>query len=180
MSTAAAAVAGSAPARFTVAVSAVVGSDHSLAAELTGVSGEIFNVSAGQLLVGVPLAFSLTFAGTALPITIFIYAILLPWIARLTGSVATTAILGGVAYTVIHAFESWAVYSSRSVGCCRSSSFSCSTSDPGDQVGADAADRERLGPRGGLSRHRTARRARHRRAVRQVSTCVDSSGGRSE
>jgi hypothetical protein len=86
------------------------------AAELGTVSSELFSLSAGQLLLGVPLAFTVNFFGTALPIMIFIYAILLPRIARLTGSPATTAILGGVAYAVIHLFESWAVFSSVSAG----------------------------------------------------------------
>jgi hypothetical protein len=81
------------------------------AAELGGVSTAIFGLSARELLIGVPLAFAVNFLGTVLPIMIFIYAILLPRFARLTGSPATTAILGGVAYAVIHLFESWAVYS---------------------------------------------------------------------
>ncbi len=86
------------------------------AAELGTVSSEILQLSAGDLLVGLPLAFTVNFFGTVLPIMIFIYAILLPRFARLTGSPATTAILGGVAYAVIHTFESWAVYSTVSAG----------------------------------------------------------------
>ncbi len=86
------------------------------AAELGTVSGEIFELGAADLLVGLPLAFTVNFLGTVLPIMIFIYAILLPRFARLTGSPATTAVLGGVAYAVIHTFESWAVYSSLSAG----------------------------------------------------------------
>ncbi|BEL04050.1 hypothetical protein Q0Z83_022410 [Actinoplanes sichuanensis] len=79
-------------------------------AELGGLSSAIFDLSARDLLIGIPLAFTVNFFGTVLPIMIFIYAILLPRFARLTGSPATTAILGGVAYAVIHVFESWAVY----------------------------------------------------------------------
>jgi hypothetical protein len=80
------------------------------AAELGGLSSAIFDLSARELLIGIPLAFTVNFFGTVLPIMIFIYAILLPRFARLTGSPATTAVLGGVAYAVIHLFESWAVY----------------------------------------------------------------------
>jgi hypothetical protein len=79
-------------------------------AELGGLSSAIFDLSARELLIGIPLAFTVNLFGTVLPIMIFIYAILLPRFARLTGSPATTAILGGVAYAVIHLFESWAVY----------------------------------------------------------------------
>ncbi|WP_433796299.1 hypothetical protein [Actinoplanes sp. CA-252034] len=79
-------------------------------AELGGLSSAIFDLSPRELMIGIPLAFTVNFLGTVLPIMIFIYAILLPRFARLTGSPATTAILGGVAYAVIHVFESWAVY----------------------------------------------------------------------
>ena len=64
------------------------------AAELGTVSSEIFALDAGQLLVGLPLAFTVNFVGTVLPIMVFVYAILLPRFARLTGSPATTAVLG--------------------------------------------------------------------------------------
>jgi hypothetical protein len=86
------------------------------AAELAGVSSAILELSPAQLLIGVPLAFTVNFFGAVLPIMIFIYAILLPRFARLTGSAATTTILGGVAYAVIHIFESWAVYDSLGAG----------------------------------------------------------------
>jgi hypothetical protein len=85
-------------------------------AELATVSSEIFSLSAAELVLGVPLAFGVNLLGTGLPIMIFIYALLLPRVARLTGSVPTTAILGGVAYAVIHAFESWAVYDTVTAG----------------------------------------------------------------
>ncbi|GII94638.1 hypothetical protein Ssi02_48690 [Sinosporangium siamense] len=84
--------------------------------ELTAVSDEILSLSPGQLLLGVPLAFTVNFFGAVLPIMIFIYAILLPRFARLTGSVTMTTILGGVAYAVIHIFESWAVYDTLPAG----------------------------------------------------------------
>lgn len=86
------------------------------AAELGGLSSAIFDLNAHQLLIGIPLAFAVNFVGTVLPIMIFIYAILLPRFERLTGSPATAAILGGVTYAAIHAFESWAVYTSITAG----------------------------------------------------------------
>jgi hypothetical protein len=78
--------------------------------ELSLVSGAIFGLDANQLLVGIPLAFLLNLFGTALPIMVFIYCILLPRFLKLTGSVAATTILGGIAYAVIHFFESWTAY----------------------------------------------------------------------
>ena len=80
--------------------------------EVFSFSSSIFDLSAGQLLLGVPLTFALYFAGTVLPTMIFIYAILLPRYLKLTGSIATTAILGGVTYTLAHALDAWTVYTS--------------------------------------------------------------------
>ena len=45
-----------------------------------------------------------------MPIAILIYGIALPRVLRLTGSVPATAIIGGLAYAVIHIFDGWAVY----------------------------------------------------------------------
>jgi hypothetical protein len=70
----------------------------------------IFGLDANQLLVGIPLAFLLNLFGTAIPIMVFIYCILLPRFLKLTGSVAATVVLGGTAYAVIHYFESWTAY----------------------------------------------------------------------
>lgn len=80
--------------------------------ELTFLGGAFFALDGNQMLSGVPLSFALNLIGTGLPIMVFIYAILLPRILRLTGSVATTVILGGVAYASVHAFEGWAIYAS--------------------------------------------------------------------
>ena len=41
---------------------------------------------------------------------IFIYCILLPRYLKLSGSVATTVILGGLTYAALHIFEYWTVY----------------------------------------------------------------------
>jgi len=78
--------------------------------ELSLVSDAIFGLGANQLLVGIPLAFLLNLFGTALPIMVFIYCILLPRFLKLTGSVAATIVLGGIAYAVIHIFDSWTAY----------------------------------------------------------------------
>jgi hypothetical protein len=80
------------------------------AIELSLVSGAILGLDANQLLIGVPLSFLLNLFGTGFPIMIFIYAILLPRFLRLTGSVAATIVLGGVAYATIHFFEAWTAY----------------------------------------------------------------------
>lgn len=58
----------------------------------------------------VPLAFLLNLFGTALPVMVFIYCILLPRFLKLTGSVAATVVLGDIAYAAIHFFESWTAY----------------------------------------------------------------------
>ncbi|HEY5096168.1 MAG TPA: hypothetical protein VII69_13715 [Candidatus Eremiobacteraceae bacterium] len=72
----------------------------------------IFKLSGHQLLVGVPATFVVYFFGTSLPIMVFIYAILLPRFLKLTGSIVTTVILGGVTYAVLHLFEAWTLWNS--------------------------------------------------------------------
>lgn len=72
----------------------------------------IFSLSDHQLLLGAPAAFVIYFVGTSLPIMVFIYAILLPRYLKLTGSVVTTVILGGLTYAALHIFEAWGVYDS--------------------------------------------------------------------
>jgi hypothetical protein len=84
--------------------------------ELSLVSSELLGLTPAQLALGVPLAFLVNMVGTVLPIMIFIYAILLPRLARITGSTTSTVILGGAAYAVIHVFESWALYDSFALG----------------------------------------------------------------
>jgi hypothetical protein len=80
------------------------------AIELSLVSSAILGLDANQLLIGIPLSFLLNLFGTGLPIMIFIYAILLPRFLKLTGSVAATVVLGGVAYATIHLLDSWTTY----------------------------------------------------------------------
>lgn len=72
----------------------------------------IFDLTAGQLVFGVPLTFTLYFAGAVLPAMIFVYAILVPRFLRLTGSVVTTVILGGLTYTALHFWDAWTVFTS--------------------------------------------------------------------
>ena len=72
----------------------------------------IFSLSGHQLLIGAPAAFLIYFLGTSLPIMVFIYAILLPRYLKLTGSIVTTVILGGVTYAVLHLSEAWTLWNS--------------------------------------------------------------------
>jgi hypothetical protein len=80
--------------------------------ELVGLSSAIFDLSPRQILVGVPLTFAVYFLGTVLPTMVFIYCVLLPRYLRLTGSVPTTVILGGVTYTLLHCFDGWLAFDS--------------------------------------------------------------------
>jgi hypothetical protein len=50
--------------------------------------------------------------GTALPVMIFIYCILISRYFVITRSVAAATLLGGLTYAAVHLFEYWAVYSS--------------------------------------------------------------------
>ncbi|MEJ3749772.1 hypothetical protein WEI85_41760 [Actinomycetes bacterium KLBMP 9797] len=72
----------------------------------------IFDLTAGQLVLGAPLTFTLYLAGAVLPAMIFIYAILVPRFLRLTGSSGTTVILGGLSYTALHIWDAWTVFTS--------------------------------------------------------------------
>lgn len=74
----------------------------------------ILDLGARQLALGVPLTFGLYLAGAVLPAMVFIYAILVPRYLKLTGSTATTVILGGLTYTLLHVWDAWTVFSSPS------------------------------------------------------------------
>jgi hypothetical protein len=80
--------------------------------QIVALEPAIFDLSARQLALGAPLTFVLYFAGTVLPAMVFVFAILLPRLARLTGSTAATVMLGGLAYTVFHLWDAWAVFGS--------------------------------------------------------------------
>lgn len=73
---------------------------------------KIFELTASQLVAGIPLTFTLYLAGAVLPAMIFIYAILVPRFLRLTGSTVTTVILGGLTYTALHIWDAWTVFDS--------------------------------------------------------------------
>jgi len=81
-------------------------------AELVGFSSAILDLSPRQLVLGMPLAFAVYFVGTVLPTMIFVQCVLVPRYQRLTGSTATTVILGGVTYTLLHCFDGWLSVSS--------------------------------------------------------------------
>lgn len=72
----------------------------------------IFDLSARQLALGAPLTFLLYLSGAVLPAMVFLYAILVPRYLRLTGSTASTVILGGLTYTLLHVWDAWAVFTS--------------------------------------------------------------------
>ncbi|WP_406314132.1 hypothetical protein OHA77_38350 [Streptosporangium sp. NBC_01639] len=80
--------------------------------QITVLDPGIFELTTGQLLLGVPLTFTVYFAGAVLPAMVFIYAILVPRFLRLTGSTATTVILGGLTYTALHIWDAWTVFTS--------------------------------------------------------------------
>jgi hypothetical protein len=75
-------------------------------------AGDFLKLSAHQMLAGGGLSFVIHLLGTGLPVMIFIYAILMPRYARLTGSTAATVLLGAVSYAAVHIFEYWTVYDS--------------------------------------------------------------------
>jgi hypothetical protein len=76
--------------------------------------GGLLKMSGHQILAGVVLSFVVHLLGTGLPVMVFIYAIMMPRYMKLTGSVATATILGGVSYAAVHLFEYWTVYDSAS------------------------------------------------------------------
>ncbi len=82
--------------------------------ELLGLSSAIFDLRLRQVALGAPLSFAVYFVGTVLPTMIFVQCILVPRYLRLTGSAATTVILGGVTYTLLHCFDGWQAFSTPS------------------------------------------------------------------
>ena len=68
-------------------------------------------MSARQLLIAAPLSFGVFMIGTVLPTMVLIYAILVPRYLKLTGSFATTVLLGGVTYAAMHIVEGWSMFS---------------------------------------------------------------------
>ena len=81
------------------------------ATELSSFPG-LFALDAGEMIVGLPLAFAVFFLGTVLPTMILIYAILLPRYLAITGSWPATIVLGGLTYAVMHLVEGWSSFAS--------------------------------------------------------------------
>jgi hypothetical protein len=79
-------------------------------------STAIGQLTATQYLIGVPVTFVLYLAGAVLPAMVFIYCILVPRFLKLTGSTATTVILGGLTYTLLHVWDAWTVFTSPANG----------------------------------------------------------------
>lgn len=82
------------------------------AAQFLVLKPELADLDGQQLLLGLPLTFTLYLAGAVLPAMIFIYAILLPRLLKLTGSTVATVILGGLTYTVFHLWDAWTRFGS--------------------------------------------------------------------
>ncbi len=78
-----------------------------------GLSG-VARLSGHQLIMGATLSFVVHLLGTGLPIMVFIYSILMPRYAKLTGSATSTVLLGAVSYAALHITEYWTVYDSPS------------------------------------------------------------------
>ena len=73
-------------------------------------AGDLTNQTSRQLMIGIPFSFVIHMLGTGLPVMVFIYCLLFPRYMKLTGSIATTTILGGLTYAAVHIFEYWTVY----------------------------------------------------------------------
>jgi hypothetical protein len=71
-----------------------------------------FKLTGTQLFAGAPLAFGLFLLGTVLPTMVLIHVILVPRYLKLTGSFATTVLLGGLTYAGMHVVEGWQVFKS--------------------------------------------------------------------
>jgi hypothetical protein len=82
------------------------------AIQLGVASSSILHLSLHQALLGAPVTFVLSFAGTVLPAMVFIYCILAPRYLKLTGSVPATVILGGLTYALLHTFDGWTTFAS--------------------------------------------------------------------
>ncbi len=86
------------------------------AIQFATLSTVVGRLTPGQYLVGLPVTFALYLAGAVLPAMVFIYCILVPRFLKLTGSTATTVVLGGVTYTLLHFWDAWTVFTSPANG----------------------------------------------------------------
>jgi hypothetical protein len=76
------------------------------------VFGGILRLSSRQMILGAPLTLAIFFIGTVLPTMVLIYAILLPRYLKLTGSIISTVLLGGLTYAAMHIVEGWSAFGS--------------------------------------------------------------------
>lgn len=82
------------------------------AVQLASADTSILAISAHEALLGAPITFALSFAGTVLPTMVFIYCILAPRYLKLTGSIPATVVLGGLTYAMLHFFDGWTTFAS--------------------------------------------------------------------
>jgi hypothetical protein len=82
------------------------------AIQLGVASYSILDLPLRQALLGAPVTFLVSFAGTVLPTMVFIYCILAPRYLRVTASLPATVILGGLTYALLHFFDGWTNFAS--------------------------------------------------------------------
>ncbi|MBB6669380.1 hypothetical protein [Cohnella nanjingensis] len=80
--------------------------------QLEGLSDALLHLSAKQILLGGFAAFSFNLFGTAIPTAVFLFAILYPRFKAVTNNAIVPIVLGGLAYTALHFFDSWMVFRS--------------------------------------------------------------------
>ena len=80
--------------------------------QVVALQPDSLDLPAGVLARGAALTFVLYLLGTVLPAMVFVYAILVPRLLRLTGSVAATVLCGGLTYAALHVWDAWAVLDS--------------------------------------------------------------------
>ncbi len=73
---------------------------------------EILDLTGRQVLLGAPLTFVLSFAGTVLPTMVFVACILVPRYLKLTRSVPAAVVLGGITYALLHLPDGWTTFHS--------------------------------------------------------------------
>lgn len=82
------------------------------AVQLSVTTNSVLDVSGRQLLLGAPVTFVVSLAGTVLPTMVFVCCILVPRYVRLTRSVPAAVLLGGVTYALLHFFDGWTNFAS--------------------------------------------------------------------
>ena len=134
--------------------------------QLVAFNSAILGLTGRELLFGAPLTFLLYLVGTALPIMIFVYGILVTRYLTLTGSAPTTVILGGVTYTLLHGFDGWTAFDAPDSAALSVAFLFLTYFSRDDQDVPDAAHGQCLGPRLGVPCHRAPHAAGY--AVRRA------------